>query len=210
MGRNPSTARTSDNRSGREKAVLRRQIVALMDDVPTICETHGGKGMLYGLVYKSIDGVTGFVFEKEWEKAKVLAVQRPHWAVYSEDCVRCLKGGVGAHLTVNLLDVDPYGDPWPAVDAFFASERPRAKALWVVITDNLLDMCRDGRAWDTPSLKGIVADYGNDLMPIYADVVGRELIQRKAAQAGYNLDRYVGIRSGHSKRTALLAAQLVR
>jgi len=210
MGRQGSMVTKKDNRSGREKAILRHQIVGLMEDVPVICETHGGKGVLWGLVYKDIAGVTGFVFEKDWEKAKVLALQRPRWAVYSEDCVRCLAGGVGAHLTVNLLDVDPYGDPWPAVDAFFQSERPRAETLWIVVMDNLLDSCRTGRAWDTPSLKGIVADFGNDLAPIYADVVGRELIQRKAAQAGYSLGRFVGIRSGHSKRTALFGAQLTR
>src|SRR5690606_31820124 len=75
-------------------------------DAPVVMETHGGTGQLYRACYRTFP--QGVVFEQKGEKAAKLALQRPTWAVYQCDCVNALSEGVGGHLAVNLLDIDPY------------------------------------------------------------------------------------------------------
>jgi len=164
-----------------------------MSEPPVILETHGGIGRLWAACYAGVEA--GVVFEKDEDMAAHLARQRPTWAVYEADCVGALVGGAGAHLTVNVLDLDPWGEPWPAIQAFFESDRPRAARLWVVVNDGLRDCIKTGRAWRVESLQGMVQRYGNDLFARYLDVC-RELLTQKAAQAGYSLDRFAGYHCG--------------
>ena len=134
-----------DNSTFHQKALLRQMALARLEAEPVVMETHGGEGKLFDACYR---GVTrGVVFEKDADKASILGRQRPTWAVYEGDCVASIQGGAGAHLEVNLLDVDPYGDPWPVIDAFFESERPRAERLMVVVNDGLLHSIKKGVAW---------------------------------------------------------------
>ena len=182
-----------NNSTFKEKVALRRVMLRQMSESPVILETHGGLGRLWAACYAGVGA--GVVFEKDEDKAAYLARQRPTWAVYEVDCVRALAGGVGAHLEVNVLDLDPWGEPWPAIGAFFESERPRAARLWVVVNDGLRDCIKTGRAWRVESLQGMVQHYGNDLFARYLDVC-RELLTQKAAQAGYSLDRFAGYHCG--------------
>jgi len=178
-----------------------------MTKPPVILETHGGLGRLWAACYAGVGA--GVVFEKDEGKAAYLARQRPTWAVYEADCIGALVGGAGAHLEVNVLDLDPWGEPWPAIQAFFASDRPRAARLWVVVNDGLRENIRAGQAWRVESLKGMVQKYGNDLFARYLDVC-RELLTEKAAQAGYSLDRFAGYHCGHTEVTTHYLALLVR
>ena len=186
-----------NNSTFKEKVALRRVMLRQMSESPVILETHGGLGRLWAACYAGVrDGV---VFEKDEGKAAYLARQRPTWAVYEDDCVAALGNGAGAHLTVNVLDLDPWGEPWPAIGAFFESERPRARRLWVVVNDGLRQKARTGSAWSVRSLEGMVERFGNyAINERYLDVC-RELLTQKAAQAGYNLDRFAGYYCGHAK-----------
>lgn len=102
---------------------------------PIVLEAYGGWGKLFLSCYYGLQG--GVVFEKNPAKADYLARQRPTWAVYEADCVQAIAGGAEGHLPVNFLDLDPYGEPWPALNAFWKSERPWPELLAIVVNDGL-------------------------------------------------------------------------
>ncbi len=201
-------ASQKDNSTFKEKVALRRLMLKeLGAEMPVVMETHGGFGHVWASVYASVrDGV---VFERMEDRAAYLAHQRPTWAVYEGDCVQTIGMGAGAHLMVNVLDADPYGEPWPVFDAFFASERPRADRLWVVVNDGLRQGIAMGRAWSVASLAPAVERWGNDLHDRYLDVC-EFLLARSAAQAAYNLSRFAGYYCGAGKRMTHYLAVLTR
>jgi len=194
-----------DNTAYKQKVAIRRKALDLIN-TPVVLETHGGKGGLYNACYTQIP--SGVVLEKDPEKIAVLVKQRPAWAVYEGDCVRCLQAGAGAHLPINFLDIDPYGEPWPVMDAFLQSERPHPDILVIVVNDGLMQKLRIG-AWNVGSMQGMVQKYGNKLHTIYLDVCG-ELMQEKAAKAGYNLNRFAGYYCGHLDQMTHYLAVLKR
>ena len=120
-----------DNTTFPFKLSLRKQALRELD-APVVMETHGGWGKLSANCYASFPGV---VFEQLPEKAAFLARQRPNWAVYEADCVRAIREGAGNHLDVNFLDLDPYGEPWPVLDAFLESDRRLPARLVIVWSD---------------------------------------------------------------------------
>lgn len=111
------------------------------------------------------------------------------------DCVTMIQHGAGRHLPINLFDVDPYGDPWPCIDAFLASERPRPATLYLVVNDGLRHFVQMGGSWRASALKEVVKRYGNNLFDKYLDVCS-VLLNEKAAQAGYTLSRFDGYYCG--------------
>lgn len=185
-----------DNSTLAQKVAI-RQIALGEIESPVVMETHGGTGQIFKRCYSHI--TDGVVFEKDAKKAGVLALQRPTWAVYEADCLTAIGGGVGGHLLVNFVDLDLYGDPWPVIEAFFTSQRPRPDKLAVVVNDGLRQNVRMGGAWNCGSLQEMVDEYGNDLYDIYLEVC-RELIKRKAVQAGYDLDRFNGYYCGQGNQ----------
>jgi len=173
-------------------------------DNPVVLETHGGWGAIWRRCYSKIE--QGVVFEKNPEKAGALAIQRPTWAVYEADCVYAIGVGVGAHLPVNFVDVDPYGEPWPVVDAFFGSSREWPDKLAMAVNDGLRQKLKTNGGWNVASLAGVVAKYGNAaLYEHYLDIC-QELLQDKAAQVGYTLRRWAGYHCGHADQMTHYAA----
>ena len=210
-----SKAVLKDNSTGEKKISLRRAMLKDIESAawaqgaaaasPVVMETHGGLGHLYKACYSNIR--QGIVFERDPAKTLVLAAQRPTWAVYEADCVDALKEGAGNHLDVTVLDVDPYGDPWPTIEAFFGSKRPFAPSMHVVVNDGLRQEVRIGRAWAVNSLQEIVSERGNNLNPVYLEVC-QELLKRKAALAGYSLDRFIGYYCGFGGQMTHYLARL--
>lgn len=197
------TDKKRDNSTFREKAALRKVMLRQLGKQPVVMETHGGMGQVWAACYASLP--EGVVFEKDEGRAAHLARQRPTWAVYEADCVEALEGGAGAHLTVDVLDVDPYGEPWPTLRAFFESDRPKAPRLWVVVNDGLRQKVKLGGAWSVGSLASIVERFGNDLHGRYLEVC-EVMVGEIAAQAGYSLDRFTGYYCGYlSQMTHYLA-----
>lgn len=183
-----------DNSTFNQKVILRRQMLKLIPD-PVVMETHGGAGKIYEACYSELK--TGIVFEKDDQKVSVLAKQRPGWSVYQADSAAVVGLGAGAHLPVNVLDCDPYGDPWPVIEAFFSSDRPRSETMAVVVNDGLRhNVCR-GKSWSVPTLQKMVAKVGNNLYPLYLEVC-QELMIEKAGQAGYHLTRWAGYYTGYN------------
>lgn len=169
-----------DHTTLERKIALRRTVLQQIKD-PVILETHGGTGEIFKACYRDVQA--GVVFEKNADKAALLAVQRPTWSVYEAACEPALLAGVGGHLAVNLLDVDPYGEPWPTIDAFLFSERELPARFWIVVNDGLRQKVRYGGAWNVESLAEAVAFFGNHLFPIYLDVC-EWLLRKKAEKLG--------------------------
>lgn len=184
-----------DNTTFAQKVAIRRMARRQLAPVePVVMETHGGLGALFNACYADLP--TGVVFEKKPERAEHLARQRPTWAVYEADCVKALAAGVGGHAPVNLLDLAPYGEPWPAIESFFGSPRQFADVMVIVVNDGLRQGLRMGRAWAIESLREAVAEFGNDIHDDYLAVC-QWLLKKLAAQAGYDLSRFAGYYAGH-------------
>lgn len=108
------------------------------------------------------------------------------------------------------MDCDPYGEPWPVLDAFFESEREFPPVLAVVVNDGLRQKLKTGGAWSTHSLAGVVGRYGNQVIyDRYLDIC-QEMIQEKAGQVGYTLARWAGYYCGYLEQTTHYAAVLTR
>lgn len=174
-------------------------------EAPVVLEAYGGFGDVWSACYRDV--VDGIVFETDSMRAIHLAHQRPTWAVYEADCVSALAHGAGAHLEVNLLDVDPYGDAWPAIRAFFGSTRPFAEHMVVVVNDGLRWNTQTNVGWQTATLEPVVNVMGNDLWDKYLDVCA--LLMREAANmAGYEVVFFDGYYTGPQKKRTHFLAEL--
>jgi hypothetical protein len=184
----------SDNSNYALKVELRLRALAELGSVtPVILETHAGAGKIFGRCYSFVQD--GIAFETDVDKVSMVARQRPTWAVYQADCESALAAGAGDHLTVNYVDLDPYGQPWPAIDGFWQSQRPRASRVVMVVNDGLRQKVRINGGWDVESLEHKVEKYGNRLYAIYLQVA-EELMREKAAAVGYKLTRWRGYYTG--------------
>jgi hypothetical protein len=175
-----------DNSTFFHKLKLRRSALAKLDGGAVVMETNGGEGKIYNQLYRDFDGI---VFEKKPDKVDVLAQQRPHWRVYEADCVYGIRSGLGADMPINFLDVDPYGEPWSILDAFFESDRARSPLLQVVVNDGVTQMLQTKTAWTAKVFESVVERFGNDFYREYEGIC-QILMQEKAAQCGYRLSRW--------------------
>lgn len=182
-----------DNDTYHDKVALRLAALHLVPEQPVVMETHGGLGEVWQACYHQLP--TGIVFEKQELRAAFLSRQRPTWAVYEANCIMALTAGVGSHLPVNFLDVDPYGEAWSTVEAFMGSARPRPSRLIVVVNDGLRNRVKLGRAWQTDVLKPFVQRYGNNLHAVYLDIC-REKMAALGELAGYTLAQFEGYHCG--------------
>jgi hypothetical protein len=148
------------------------------------------------------------VFEENPDKATALAQQRSTWAVYEADCIRALRAGVGSHLAVNFLDLDPWGDPWPVLDAFMESDRPRPPRLVLVVNDGMRLMLSMNGAWHVASLKDAVLRHGNAVIFKNYLRICQEMVTAKAEKAGYRLLEWAGYYCGQGKHMTHFAAVL--
>jgi hypothetical protein len=184
-----------------QKAELRSRTL-MMIEKPVVLETNGGYGRLFQRCYRHLkDGV---VLEADPVKAAALGLQRPTWAVYECKAERALADGIGSHLEVNFLDLDPYGEPWPTVDAFFQSKRPFPNRLAVVVNDGLRQTLRFN-AWSVGSMQQIVSRLGNKIAPKYLEIC-RDMLSEKAGRAGYKLAKWTGYYCGQRESMTHYAA----
>lgn len=196
-----------DNSTFDRKVALRRRVLREVEGKPVVMETHAGKGRLYLACYSGVD--RGIAIEKDPTKTAILARQRPEWAIYEGDSETLIAGGIGAHLPVNVLDIDPYGSPWPVLDAFFGSERDLPATLHVVVHDGLRQKVQRKGAHEVPALRPIVEAWGNDLWPVYLEAC-QVLMTSRAHAAGYELTSWAGYYCGHSLALTHWAAVLKR
>lgn len=195
-----------DNSTFARKVAIRQNLLAEIAD-PVVLETHAGAGVLWARCYTHC---TGIAFEIDATKARALAIQRPTWAVYQANSAQAIKAGAGSHLIVNFLDCDPYGSPWPTINAFFSSERKLAPVMGVVVNDGLRLRSKRGGLWVVDGMGEAVAKYGNDGCYEHYLEIAREMLVAATAQVGYTLRRWAGYYCGHAGQMTHYAAVLER
>lgn len=199
-----SNFRKIDNTSFDQKASIRKAALELIDN-PIIMETHAGIGDIYRAIYYPYE--RGIAMEKDGFKCEILAHQRPSWAVYQADSPLALTLGAGGHLGVNFLDVDPYGDSWPTIQAFFSSTRPFPRRMVLAVNDGLRQKIRTGGGWDSKTLQPVVRVMGNDLWHRYLDAC-RLLLGDAIKSNGYHITKFSGYYTGEGKKLTHFIALL--
>lgn len=185
-----------DNSTLKYKVPLRKNLLAELGKTPVILETHGGYGRVWERVYRNV--VDGIVFEKDSKKAEFLAQQRPTWAVYECDSAMALADGVGMHIPINFIDLDPYGEPWPVLDAALSGLGPHLPDRWALaVNDGLRNKIKIS-AWDVKSMRRPVEQWGESA--IYREYlhVCKWLIEEKISQLGFKLAKWAGYYCGHN------------
>jgi hypothetical protein len=194
-----------DNSTFDRKVALRRRALRELGETPVVMETHGGLGKIYLACYRDI--VDGIVFDNKADKTAVLVKQRPTWAVYETNCEMALKNGVGSHLVVNFLDIDPYGEPWAVLDGFFNSDRPYAKRMIVVVNDGLrLALNIKGGGWAIESMREATERYGNAGVTAKYLQVCRDMMTTAVGLANYEIREWAGYYCGDGNHMTHYAA----
>lgn len=179
-----------------------------LEAAPVILETHGGYGEVWKRVYA--DCARGAVIETDLGKCETLARQRPTWSVYQARAEWAIGEGAAGFLPVTLLDVDPYGEPWPVLDAFFASERERPAVIGIAVNDGLRQKLRLQGGWNVHSMREAVERFGNAaLHEKYLDVAKWKL-EQLAARQRYRLAAWTGYHCGFLDDMTHYAAVLQR
>jgi hypothetical protein len=199
-----------DNTTLQRKAALRLSLLRRFapDSPPVVLETHGGLGEIFKRVYTSV--ARGAVFETDLAKVEVLARQRPTWCVYQAKAEPSLAEGAAAHLPISMLDVDPYGEPWPTIEAFFASERERGPVLVLAVNDGLRQKLRLQGAWHVASMRQAVERWGNGPMHAKYLEVCRWKLEQLAAMQRYRVSHWTGYHCGFNDDMTHYGAVLVR
>jgi hypothetical protein len=194
-----------------KKLQLRRgllQRLAVPD--PYVLETHGGRGAIWKKLYSNFP--TGAALEKDPANAEFLARQRPDWAVYEVHSERVLGAGLLRWKEVDFLDVDPYGEPWPVLEAFFSAEHGRrfADRMALAVNDGLRQNARIKGSWKIGSMKEEVRKYGNDnIRPHYLQIC-KDKLGRIVGKVGYTVEHWAGYYTGNFDDMTHYGAVLVR
>ena len=197
-----------DNGGFARKAALRLHVVKSLRPA-MILETHGGLGKLYQSCYEWL-GAGGVVFETDARKSPVLARQRPTWRVYETAADVAIANGVVADVPFDLVDLDPYGDPWSTLIPFFERHRVWPETLGVVVNDgNCTGKVRLSGGWDQESIAPMARKWGRDLFEYYIDACAWYL-QELAGPVGYTVTNWAGYKTGYNANMAHYAAILTR
>jgi hypothetical protein len=174
---------------------------------PFTIETHGGRGEIYKRLYS---GFPGAVIEKDPERAEFLARQRPSWLVYEGKAEDMLGAGLFRRYSVEMLDVDPFGEPWPTIEGFFGSKRELAPRMALAVNDGLRQNARVKGAWKVGSTKAAARKWGNDKVRAHYLDLCREKVTEIAGAAGYSVEWWHGYYTGNLDDMTHYGALLVR
>lgn len=171
-----------------------------------VLETHGGYGEVWKRVYSGFE--QGVVIEKNPEKTRVLAQQRPSWAVFEGTALAVVSSGALALYPIDLIDCDPYGSPWPILAPAIAAVS--APVLAIAVNDGLRQRLAMMQGWTSKDLADEVLKYGNDRL--YRDylAVCREKLTGLLAVCGYELSWWAGRYVGHAHHMTHYAAVAVK
>jgi hypothetical protein len=196
------TGGTLDNSTLPLKASLRLAALEEMKAAkvqPLVLESHGGYGAIFQRCYSMLP--SGSVIEIDDDRAEFIARQRRTWAVYGGDAETILASGILAFRPTTLLDLDPYGEPWPFVDAFFQGHAGNlADRMWIAVNDGLRMNTRLGVGARTHSLAAIAAKYGASILWAKYIEVAREMMEEKAATVGYTVASFRGYYCGDKQQ----------
>lgn len=209
---------TRDNSTLKEKLAIReRMLVDIRQHdtaEPIVLEAYGGKGDLYRRAYPDIR--RGCVLERDPVKVDRLCWQRPTWAVYQGDSPSLIRSGIGSHLQCNTYDIDPYGQPWDAINSLFISFaeglRPVPGVIWLVVNDGARQYLRRkaDAIWHTDWLPADVVDRWGNALELNYNEVCKELLERAASPTGYQIADWEVYACGHVQQNTHFRARLER
>lgn len=181
-----------DNSTLTEKVKLRQRVLARCL-APDVLETHGGYGRIFERTWYKARG--GLVLEKDADKAEHLARQRPTWSVYHGDCERALSAGLARSTPFDVIDLDPYGQPFEVLGALALPGRTFPDVWHLVVNDGNRQKVQRGGAWHMETLAGAVRRHGANLYGIYLEVA-RECVEEFADKIGFELAGWTGYYAG--------------
>jgi len=150
------------------------------------------------------------VFELDSRKAQALAVQRPSWSVYEADSKKALAAGAAKHLSFNMIDIDPYGDPWAVIESVFTLDRPLASEIAITVNDGLHRKLKVQGAWSVKVLAPMVAHFGNHGLDTRYLEACRWNMDRIVEAVGYKVREWTAYHCGMSMTMTHYAAHLTR
>ena len=192
------------------KTGLRRKLLkqlSLESKQVQILETHGGKGRVWERVYS---GFSGVVIEKNPDKTEFLVIQRPTWKVYEGDSVRLLFGGLCRAEAFSVIDVDPYGEPWPIFRALVERHDAWPSSFGIAVNDGLRQKLKLGGGWNVNSVKHLAERYGNRAMYSNYLAVCKVMIEEMFAPLGFSITWWHGYYCGANNDMTHYAAVLTR
>lgn len=176
------------NSTARLKIGLRQAVRRKVGGEPLVVETHGGAGFLFSRCYSDLR--RGYVLERDPKRTSHLARQRPTWSVLEGDSEAMIAGGALANVPARILDVDPYGDPWPVLRAFFREWRARGP-IAVVVNDGLKQKARRRATYRDKTLAPLAGQWGGKLYEHYLEVA-ESLMRSTANDAGFEVTSFSG------------------
>lgn len=174
---------------------------------PFVLETHGGRGEIWKRLYS---GFPGGAIEKDPDKAEFLARQRPTWAIYEGKAEAMLGAGLFRTSTVEVLDVDPFGEPWPTIEGFFKARRLLAPRMVLAVNDGLRQNARVKGAWKVGSTKKAAAQWGNDKVRAHYLEFCQQKLGEIVGAAGYGIAWWHGYYTGNLDDMTHYGAMLVQ
>jgi len=196
-----------DNKGIIQKVRLRQLVLNEIQN-PVVMETNAGFGHIFTECYQGIP--VGVAFETDMEKCNALVMQRPSWAVYQNRCEPALESGCGFHVPVNFVDVDPYGDPWPIIDALLCNASKLPDRWGLAVNDGLKRYLMMGRGWKSASVGQWVAKVGNDhAHGQYLEIV-RVMLTEKLAALGMEIKLWNIHSAGHGGQMTHYGAVIER
>ena len=142
------------------KKAIRRTAIGLVD-MPNVLQCHAGFGKMTDAVFQDLPGL---MIEKTPETIDKLYKNHSNKAVYEGDSLAYLEG-LKTH-SFSVIDIDPFGDPFPHLSALIALT-PQVSKIAVVITDGLIQFAKLGQASKTKSLEPAVKLFGANVYPNY-------------------------------------------
>lgn len=121
-----------DNTETHHKLAVRRRAAETLGEGDFILEAFAGSGEMYSALWHRW---AGFTMDKDLAKVTRAAKQRKRWGCYQGDTLRALEAGWLENIEFKLVDFDPYGEPWPALQAYFAGHLAFHSPWVAVCTD---------------------------------------------------------------------------
>lgn len=179
-----------DNSTIIEKVRLRRRVLERCPAPPVVLETHGGFGRIYERTwFKAFRGV---VIEKDDRKVEHLCRQRPRWAVYQGNSELVLEHGLARTTAFDVIDLDPYGQPFGVLAALSLPGRVFPDTWHLVVNDGGRQAAKRGQSWTIPGMTVAVAKFGRDGVYVnYLEAV-KLIVDNFAAKIGFEVSHWEG------------------
>ncbi len=186
--RSLTLSRKRDNSSLPLKLALRREaLAACKRKPPFVLDAFAGLGEMHRALYSDLNGVA---IDNDPNRAGLLPFARPTWTCLDADAVSAIENGLLAQYDFDLIDLDPYGNPWPAVLAVIASIR---REVVLIVTDGMRSKIRISDGFAIKSIAPMLQRFGASLHDRYLDACrwrleneGARVLQFRGAYAGAN------------------------